>query len=208
VANFATHLNVAAFVSGSLAIYLNYKGYCSKEDTYILLLSGIIGGILPDIDHDKSKPTKILEYFFANLIAFLAISKYIGKLPILNIALIWIGSYIAVKILFFIFKKLTTHRGIIHSIPAALIAGGLGIIVSKEYFNFSLYKSYLVGGFIILGYVTHLILDEIYSVDIVGERLKPSFGSAFKLVGEKKSTFFIYIILLFLILILLKENNV
>jgi hypothetical protein len=34
-----------------------------------------------------------------------------------------------------------------------------------------------------MGYVMHLVLDEIYSVDLTGARVKRSFGTALKLIS-------------------------
>jgi hypothetical protein len=40
--------------------------------------------------------------------------------------------------------------------------------------------AWLVGGFTLLGYLTHLLLDEFASVDLFDRRVKRSFGTAFK----------------------------
>jgi hypothetical protein len=36
--------------------------------------------------------------------------------------------------------------------------------------------------FVFIGFIIHLVLDEMYSVDIKGATIKRSFGSAFKLI--------------------------
>ena len=45
--------------------------------------------------------------------------------------------------------------------------------------------AWLAGGFMAIGYLTHLILDEIYSVDVMDTRLKASFGTALKLIDPR-----------------------
>jgi hypothetical protein len=40
--------------------------------------------------------------------------------------------------------------------------------------------AWLGGGFLLIGFLTHLILDEMYSVDVLGNRIKKSFGTALK----------------------------
>jgi len=45
--------------------------------------------------------------------------------------------------------------------------------------------AWLAAGFMSVGYLTHLILDEVYSVDVMDTRIKASFGSALKLVDSK-----------------------
>ena len=207
MANFATHLNVAAFVSGVAAVSVSYTNLSTPKDAFIYFFAGIIGGILPDIDHDNSTPIKILQFFLSNLVAFLAIFKYIGKYPMLNIFFIWMGSYTLMSFLFFIFKKLTKHRGIIHSIPAAFFFFFLVSLISYQYFNLNILKSYLIGLFVFIGYITHLILDEVYSVDISGRRIKKSFGSAFKFYSDnKKATFLMYFLIILIFIFLPKKD--
>ena len=46
--------------------------------------------------------------------------------------------------------------------------------------------AWLGGGFMFIGYLTHLLLDELYSVNLMGQRLKRSFGSAMKLFDSRK----------------------
>jgi hypothetical protein len=46
--------------------------------------------------------------------------------------------------------------------------------------------AWLAGGFVFLGYMTHLVLDEIYSVDVMGRRIKSSFGTALKIFDRRK----------------------
>jgi hypothetical protein len=45
--------------------------------------------------------------------------------------------------------------------------------------------AWLAAGFMSVGYLTHLILDEIYSVDVMDTRIKASFGTALKFVDAK-----------------------
>ena len=197
MANFATHLNVAAFVSGVGAAALNAAGIIDKPTAFLAFGAGIIGGILPDIDHNYSTPTKIMQYFFANLFAFIVLFKYIGYYPIYYSLGIWIVSYIFVLALFYLFKQFTTHRGIFHSIPMGFLFGEIFVTYSYFILHLKVLESYFIGAFVFLGFLTHLILDEIFSVDIKGARLKQSFGTAFKLWGHNKlSNFIVYALIL------------
>ena len=80
--------------------------------------------------------------------------------------------------------KLSVHRGMFHSIPALWIAAELAFLGYKsDLVNVKL----LIAGGVALGFLSHLILDEMYSVEWSGirVRLNKSAGSAFKLVGKK-----------------------
>jgi len=208
LARFATHLNVAAFVSGIASVSIGYSSFSNPHDALGYFFAGIVGGILPDIDHDKSTPIKILQFFFSNLIAFLITFKYIGSIPILNILLIWICSYIGISFIFYIFKKTTKHRGMIHSIPAGLLFWFLTSLIAYKYFSLKLTKSYFLGMFVFIGYITHLILDEIYSVDITGKKIKKSFGSALKICSNDKAVNLLIYSLLFLVFIFLPKKDI
>ncbi len=207
MANFSTHLNVSAFVSGVGATLVTYSGIASKEDGIFYFFAGIVGGLLPDIDHDKSTPLKIMQFFFSNLIAFLVTYKFIGNVPILNIALMWAGAYFLTTVVFYFFKKLTTHRGMIHSIPAAFLSWFLISLIAYKYWNMDIQKSYLLGFFVFLGYITHLVLDEIYSVDLTGRKIKKSFGSALKFCSTDKTTNLIFISTLLIMFLFLPQKE-
>src|SRR5262249_363996 len=78
-----------------------------------------------------------------------------------------------------IFKKYTVHRGIYHSVPAMLIAGmGVFLVYQSPDVNLRLY---FAGG-TMLGFLSHLILDELGSVDFMVAKitLKKYAGRALK----------------------------
>jgi len=197
MANFATHINVAAMTSGISAILLGYTNIIDKDNTFIYFVAGTIGGILPDIDHNKAIPLKIMQFFFANLFAFIMSYSFVEVYPILNLIAIWIFSYLFVVVFFKLFKKLTTHRGIIHSIPCAFLCFFTVTSFSFYILTLPLKESYFIGFFLFLGYLTHLILDEIFSIDIGGMKLKKSFGTALKFYSNyPKTDLIVYIALI------------
>jgi hypothetical protein len=89
-----------------------------------------------------------------------------------------------------------------HSLPAAVIAGELAFLLASGPLELRIYKA----GAVVLGYVTHLVLDELYAVDLRRLRVKKSFGTALKMFSHKwwanGST---YIKLALLTLVVLKE---
>ena len=48
--------------------------------------------------------------------------------------------------------------------------------------------AWLAAGFMFLGYLVHLTLDEMYSVDVMDIRIKSSFGTALKLMDFRHPT--------------------
>ena len=80
-------------------------------------------------------------------------------------------------------RKFTTHRGMFHSIPAMFICGGLAyLLCGGSQAAFSVFKA----GGVMIGYLSHLVLDEIYSIEFASGRwrMKKSFGTAMKLWGD------------------------
>jgi hypothetical protein len=156
-----------------------------------IFLAIVIGSFLPDLDSDTGMPVKML---FASLGMVTAIwagylmLERVGDEPYKSIATI-MGAYCAVYIILQrIFKRFTKHRGLFHSILALLIA-----MLTLNYllliFEFSLVESGLLSVSLGVGYLGHLILDEINSVvNLSGIPFIPnkSLGSALKIVSKSK----------------------
>ena len=207
MANFSTHINTAALTSAIGVGVLANSGIIDIKTSLYCFLAGIIGGILPDIDHDNSTPLKIMHFVFANLAAFFVIYNNIARLKLLEMFIIWGGIYLLFAFIFYIFKKTTKHRGMIHSIPAGILFGVLASFLFYK-LGFSLKQSYIIGIFLFSGYIVHLILDEIFSVDLAGRKIKKSFGSALKICSkDKKINFFVYF-LLFLSVLSLPQKEI
>jgi len=70
-----------------------------------------------------------------------------------------------------------------HSIPALLIVGGIAYLICG---GTDTTARYFKAGGVMLGYLSHLILDEIYAFEWRGGRwqMKSSFGTAMKLWGS------------------------
>ena len=79
--------------------------------------------------------------------------------------------------------KITVHRGMFHSIPALLIAAESTFLC---YYSPEVRVRLLMGLAVGVGFLSHLILDEMYSVQWDGSRLKlkRSSGTALKFFGS------------------------
>jgi hypothetical protein len=110
--------------------------------------------------------------------------------------LVMIAIYLGIRHgLSSLLAKFTVHRGMYHSLPAMLIAG-LAIYLAYGSPDRTLRGLLAVG--VMLGFLSHLVLDELYSVDFNGLRvqLKSSAGSAVKLFSTSfAATMFCYVIL-------------
>ena len=138
----------------------------------ILLGAGIttLGGLLPDLDSDSSVPVR--EVFgLAAAITPLILLRRVLKVGFSydQTVVILCGIYIFIRYgLRVLLGKLTVHRGMFHSIPAMLIAG---LLVLLAYHSPSTEtRLYLAGG-VMLGFLSHLVLDQLYGVDLMGAKL-------------------------------------
>jgi len=142
-----------------------------------------LGGLLPDLDSDSSVPVRELFSLLAAVVPFVVVRR-LRRAGIVfeteELIVIAILVYVLVRFgLARVFKSYTVHRGMFHSIPAMGIAGLVVFFFSQN--PIIGVRLYLAGG-VMLGFLSHLLLDELYSVDFMGNRVRPNkyAGSAFK----------------------------
>ncbi len=143
-----------------------------------------VSGMLPDLDSDSGIPLRETSMFVAAIAPMLMIDRFrdLG-LSHEAMALAAMLVYIAIRFVAVeFFKRYTVHRGMWHSIPAAFSAGLLAyLVMPSPSESIRVYKSMAV----VLGFVVHLCMDEIWSIDFSrGFRLKKSFGTALKFYGN------------------------
>ncbi|MBX2879065.1 MAG: metal-dependent hydrolase [Granulosicoccus sp.] len=187
MADFNTHVFGAAAVVSLGATCCTKLLNLSLAEGLMLMLAGMVGGLLPDIDLKRSQPSRAL---FSALGVIAAMAWLFANMPEYTGLELWLGAilvYILVRIpLWRVFHAMTTHRGALHSLTAAATAGILMCCFAWQQMQASALQSWLLGLFMSLGYVVHLLLDEIYSVDFAGVRIKRSFGSAIKPIDVQR----------------------
>ncbi|MCE9567951.1 MAG: metal-dependent hydrolase [Planctomycetes bacterium] len=154
------------------------------ETDAAILAAGItaIGGMLPDLDSDSGVPVREMFGLAAAVLPMLLLPRFVhsGMTREAILASLLFGYIFVRYVVSRVFKKLSVHRGMYHSIPAMLIAG---LVVYLAYHTPNRDLRFLMAGGVMIGFASHLILDEIYSVDFRGAKivLKSSAGSAIKL---------------------------
>jgi membrane-bound metal-dependent hydrolase YbcI (DUF457 family) len=146
-----------------------------------------VGGMLPDLDSDSGVPVREMSGLAATVIPLLLYNRlsYAGMTHEGILALL-AGTYLLIRYgAAYLFKYVTVHRGMFHSIPAMLIAG-LSVYLAYDTRTAEQSTRYLLGIGVMIGFLSHLVLDEIYSVDFNGIRikLKSSAGSALKFFSQ------------------------
>jgi hypothetical protein len=186
MAGFKTHITTSTVVG----IGYGAAGHFLLEapPSTCLLAAGLcsISGILPDLDSDSGVPVRETIGFSAAVIPILLIDRFqqVG-LSTEMMAVAGMLIYLVVRFgIGRIFKRYTVHRGMWHSLPAAASVGLLAFLIcSPEDMALRYFKSAAV----VLGFLTHLVLDEIWSYEFKRGRLhiKKSAGTALKLWSKR-----------------------
>ena len=187
MANFNTHLTFAAAASGMLSTLCLGAGLIDTGTALGLTAIGTIGGVLPDVDLKYAWPSRIIFTSLGSMLALLWMFSNPLELTVLEQ---WASGLLVFLLIRFplwsLFHQLTVHRGAIHSLAMGILCGLLATVVSFHVAGASSDIAWLAGLFMLTGFLLHLTLDEIYSVDFMGHRVKRSFGSALKLFDHKR----------------------
>lgn len=182
MANFTTHIAVGTVAAGALATLTLAADVIAPHNLIPVTLAGVLGSVLPDIDLRVSRPSRAffsgLAIFFSFAVLFAAADHY----SIAELWLLWLGTLVFVRYgLYNVFHHAAIHRGTWHSLLAGLFAAAATAVVFEHLLHRHAGVAWLAGGFMLVGYLVHLTLDEIYSVDMIDRRVKASFGTALKL---------------------------
>jgi hypothetical protein len=186
MANFPTHIAVGTMVSGTLATLTLAADVIAPENLIGVTMAGVLGSVLPDIDLKDSHPSRALFSALAVFLSFCMLFAVAYQFSIAETWILWLGTFALVRYGGeAAFHRFSYHRGIWHSILAGVFFSFLATNIFKSVLGRPDGIAWLAGGFLFVGYLTHLVLDEIYSVDVLDTRIKSSFGSALKLFDGK-----------------------
>jgi hypothetical protein len=184
MAGFRTHITV----SGAIGVI--YGGAAVEPLGFpteaAVLAAGLtaVGGMLPDLDSDSGVPVRELFGLAAVVVPLTMVPRlHQMHLSPEGILAALLFGYLLIRYgLARLFKWLTVHRGMFHSLPAMLITG-LVVYLGYDSPDRRLRVLFAIG--VMTGFLSHLLLDELYSVDIRG--LKPKLnkyaGTAVKLLS-------------------------
>jgi hypothetical protein len=189
MAGFQTHITVSSVVGAGVA-WLGHDQFGLGWST-CAVAGGLcaIGGMMPDLDSDSGVPARETISFAAAVAPMLLFNRLNHQFGIDVERMILFGAPIYLFVRFglgTLLKAITIHRGMFHSLPAAAIAGMLAYLICDS--GVSTVRWFKAAGFA-LGYISHLALDELWSVEVrgVSTRVKSSFGTALKLFGNNAS---------------------
>jgi len=186
VAGFRTHLTFSTLLGAGYggAAYALFEVPLPT----CVLAGGLcsVSGMLPDVDSHSGVPLRESLAFAAAVVPMMLVDRF-AQLGLAPESMILAGAGVYLFVRFVIaawLRRYTTHRGMFHSLPAAVIVGELAFLLScGDDLQLRIYKA----GAVFLGYLSHLVLDELSSFQWRRGRLrlKRSFGSALKLFCRK-----------------------
>ncbi|MEZ5817487.1 MAG: metal-dependent hydrolase [Hyphomicrobiaceae bacterium] len=186
MANFPTHIGIGTVASGMLATLTLAANVVGPESLVAVTAAGVLGSVLPDIDLKDSRPGRAMFFGLGAFFSFVALFMLAGHFSIVELWILAALTFLFVRyVAHAIFHRISYHRGIFHSVLAAVFFGLLTVLVYRHVLGRHEGVAWLAGGFMTVGYLVHLVLDEIYSVDVMDTRIKASFGTALKLWDGK-----------------------
>ncbi|MCB0385481.1 MAG: metal-dependent hydrolase, partial [Bdellovibrionales bacterium] len=181
MAGFTTHLSGAAISAGIIASSFSLTGLFSVSEVAWVWAVGVGAGLLPDIDSDTSVALKAL-FNVLGVVASLAVLVFYPEQPLLYLWAMMLSAFVLCRfVIMEAFVRFTVHRGALHSILAGGMFGLLTVALVSGVLEDNVDYAWAMGVAVFFGYLTHLILDELSSVNLSGAEIKRSFGSAFKL---------------------------
>ncbi|MEC9092991.1 MAG: metal-dependent hydrolase [Planctomycetota bacterium] len=210
MADFKTHITTSTLCGFGLGATA-YLGFDYPLDQS-LLGAGLcsFAGMLPDLDSDNGIPVREIFGLAAAIVPMLMIDRFQHMgLSLEQMVLAGLGIYLGIRFgVSRTFKRFTVHRGMWHSVPAALLAASLAFFICTcEDLRLRLFKSFAV----FLGFCSHLILDEFYSIDWAGKtiRVKRSLGTAIKFWSANwLANFTVYALLIAVVLLVTYDENI
>jgi hypothetical protein len=187
MAAFREHVTVSTLLGVGYTIALKTYGWDAGQALLAGALCGL-AGMLPDLDSDSGRPVKELFGLLATIGSLFVFHRlrHTALAPADRILAAGL-CYLLVRFgVGWLFARLTVHRGMWHSLPAAFFVAELTFIAGADVMGDK--DALIFGGGVFLGFLSHLVLDEIYSVQWNGilPSLKSSSGTAFKLVSKSK----------------------
>jgi LexA-binding, inner membrane-associated putative hydrolase len=186
MAGYREHISVSGLLGIAYAFAAIFVFAYSPVQAAIAAVLTWIAGMLPDLDSESGRPVRELSHVTAALAPLLLLQHTqalgMGEDRAMLFCLLVYAAvrYGGAAIL----GKLTVHRGMFHSIPALLIAAEVTFLA---YRSDDVRVRLLMGVGVGIGFLSHLVLDEMYSVQWDGLRIKlsRSAGSALKFFGSR-----------------------
>jgi len=184
VPGFQAHITGSSIVGAGYAAAAWYVG---GMPPVTCLLGGSIcaaAGMLPDLDSGPGGTMRESVAVAAAVVPLVLFQRF-QQMGVPMEAIILLGAAIYAAIRFgggWLLENYSVHRGMFHSLPAAAIAGQVTYLA---FGHEEPMRRYFIAGAVVLGFITHLVIDEIWAArqGLFGAKVKKAFGTAMKFHG-------------------------
>ncbi|GBD36417.1 hypothetical protein HRbin36_01541 [bacterium HR36] len=186
MAAFHQHVAFSAFTGAAYGATLYSTGCVELPAAVLAGAACTFAGMLPDLDSDSGKPVRELFNLLGTVGALLALHRWRrhSGLPPETGLLLAAAVYLVLRYgAATVFRWLTMHRGMFHSLPAAGIAGAVAFLLYDP-LNATARWSLAVA--VSLGYLSHLVLDAIWQLRSVDGFRALLHGGPLKLFGASR----------------------
>ncbi|HHO54610.1 MAG TPA: hypothetical protein ENK18_27980 [Deltaproteobacteria bacterium] len=182
MANFGVHAVGAVGVGAFCSAILGTTDLLPLTDMGSSISMVALGGIMPDVDSERSEAITLVFNLLGISVAVPVAVVAMGPLGLLAGLGVLVAAFATVRFVLIVpFRSMTVHRGRFHSIPTGLLmCCGVATLAARG-LDMGPLQAWIYGALFGAGFLTHLILDEMYSVDLANCRIKRSMGSALKL---------------------------
>ena len=184
MADFKAHTSVGTLWGLLLGVISIFSGFCSFIGGIVILFLAATSSAAPDIDSDTGRPRELVLSFLGIAIPIVLLFNISNSTTSENILAATLVSFFLTRYLLgYFLAKFTVHRGLWHSVPAAILCAEITYLLFFD-LNIKLRLIYALAVF--GGFLSHLLLDELYSIKLFTLNTKRSFGTALKFTGSSK----------------------
>ena len=180
--NYRQHLTFSSVLGGVYAWVAYILGGIHWVYGSVAALLTTISGLLPDLDHPMGVELRGLTGILG-VLASVAVWHRVGRhepdlafeVHLWCVVLTFLGVRYGLRRTL---ARLMVHRGISHSLPTCAAWGAATFLYYPS--SYPVIRAMMAMA-VVLGFFSHLVLDEMFSVNLHGARVKASFGTAIKL---------------------------
>lgn len=189
MANYREHITVSSLLGlgYGLGAVMAFR-FTPLQGVLAACFTGV-AGMLPDLDSDNGRPVREMFGLLGAVAPLLLVNRVVAALGLPGdpetIMLVIVALYVLIRYGgAALVSRLSVHRGMFHSLPALIIAAEA---VYLAYPGPRPEVRLLMAGGVALGFLSHLLLDELHSVHVKDRRLqlKRSSGTALKWSGDR-----------------------
>ena len=164
--------------------YQYFQRFLFFIGSVVILFLAATSSAAPDIDSDTGRPRELVLSFLGIAIPIVLLFNISNSTTSENIlAATLISFFLTRYLLGHLLAKFTVHRGLWHSVPAAVLCAEITYLL---FFDLPVKVRLLYALAVLGGFISHLLLDELYSVKVLALDTKRSFGTALKFTGSSK----------------------